>query len=191
MEKEYIENKIIEKGDFRKKSLEANEYENCKFIQCDFSKSDLSSIKFIDCTFEDCNFSAAALNLTVLNNADFRNCKMEGLRFDTCNDFALSFSFENCILNHSTFFKRRIKKTLFKNCQLNGTDFTGCDLTESVFANCDLDSSTFDRTILVKADFRTSFNYLIDPENNNIKKARFSVHGLKGLLNKYDIFIET
>jgi len=190
MEKEYIENKTIEKADFRNVRPGVNEYENCRFVQCDFSKSDLSSIKFIDCTLEDCNLSAAVLGFTVLNNVNFRNCKMEGLRFDSCNGFALSFSFENCILNHSTFFKTRIKKTIFKNCLLNGTDFTGCDLTESVFDNCDLDSSTFDRTTLVKADFRTSFNYLIDPENNNIKRARFSVLGLKGLLNKYDIYIE-
>ena len=69
-------------------------------------------------------------------------------------------------------------------------DFTGCDLTASVFTNCDLLRATFDNTILEKADLRTAFNYAIDPERNKIKKAKFSVSGLHGLLAKYDITIE-
>jgi hypothetical protein len=43
---------------------------------------------------------------------------------------------------------------------------------------------------LEKADFRTAFNYSINPETNRIKKAKFSKEGLNGLLDKYDIEIE-
>jgi hypothetical protein len=42
----------------------------------------------------------------------------------------------------------------------------------------------------VKADLSTSFNYQIDPERNKLKGARFSLHGIGGLLHKYDIKIE-
>ena len=115
---------------------------------------------------------------------------MLGLYFDSCNKFGLSFSFENCILNHSTFYRTKIKKTTFKNTQLRETDFTECDLTESLFDNCDLTSATFDHTIIEKADFRTSYNYTIDPEINRIKKAKFSISGISGLLEKYDIIID-
>ena len=48
----------------------------------------------------------------------------------------------------------------------------------------------FENSILEKADLRTSRNYLIDPELNKIKKAKFSIHGIAGLLAKYDIEIE-
>ena len=41
-----------------------------------------------------------------------------------------------------------------------------------------------------KTDFRSAFNYFIDPEINKIKKAMFSLAGVKGLLGKYDIKIE-
>ncbi len=68
-------------------------------------------------------------------------------------------------------------------------DFTACDLTDSSFHQCDLTRATFDRTILEKADFRTSYNYTLDPEANRIKKAKFSVAGVSGLLQKYDIVI--
>jgi hypothetical protein len=37
---------------------------------------------------------------------------------------------------------------------------------------------------------RTSFNYSIDLERNRIKKAQFSITGIAGLLDKYDIDID-
>jgi len=50
-------------------------------------------------------------------------------------------------------------------------------------------STVFENTILEKVDFSTSFNYSIDPEMNKIKKAKFSLPEVIGLLNKYDIEI--
>jgi hypothetical protein len=41
--------------------------------------------------------------------------------------------------------------------------------------------------MLKNADLSTSYNFTIDPENNVIKRAKFSVHGLPGLLAKFDI----
>jgi uncharacterized protein YjbI with pentapeptide repeats len=73
---------------------------------------------------------------------------------------------------------------------MHEVDFTECDLCNSVFDNCDLTGAAFDKTNIEKADFRTSFSYIIDPEKNRIKKAKFSLTGLPGLLNKYDIEIE-
>lgn len=70
------------------------------------------------------------------------------------------------------------------------TDFVECDLTDSVFDNCDLAHAMFDRTVLEKVDFRTAYNYSLDPETNRIKKAKFSVSGISGLLGKYGIEIE-
>jgi hypothetical protein len=52
-----------------------------------------------------------------------------------------------------------------------------------------LAGATFDNTNLEKTNFTTAFNYSIDPDNNRIKKAKFSVPGVLGLLNKYDIVI--
>jgi hypothetical protein len=39
-------------------------------------------------------------------------------------------------------------------------------------------------------DFRTAYNFKIDPEFNPMKKAKFSTQGIVGLLDKYDIKIE-
>jgi len=115
---------------------------------------------------------------------------MLGLLFEDCNKFGLSFSFDNCILNHCSFYKTKLKKIIFKHCQLQETDFTESDLTGAIFNECDLFNAKFDNTILEKADFKTAYNYSIDPEINKIKQAKFSVHGIAGLLHKYNIIIE-
>jgi fluoroquinolone resistance protein len=115
---------------------------------------------------------------------------MLGLLFENCNEFGLAISFDKCNLNHSSFFQTKIKRTAFKESQLQEVDFSQCDLAGSVFDNCDLLSAKFENSILEKVDFRTAFNYSIDPSLNKIKKARFSTLGVAGLLDKYDIEIE-
>lgn len=186
----YKNDKSFERKDFTGVSLGRGEYENCVFNSCNLAGSTLSGIRFIDCTFENCNLSLATLDATSFQHTRFIGCKMLGLKFGTCIHFGLSFSFDNCLLDHSSFFKTKIRKTVFRNSQLRETDFAECDLTDSVFDNCDLANTSFDRTILEKADFRTAYNYSIDPEANRIKKAKFSLGGLSGLLSKYNIIIE-
>jgi len=73
---------------------------------------------------------------------------------------------------------------------LHETDFTEADLTNAVFENCDLKGAVFENTMLEKADFRTAFNYAINPEINKIRKAKFSMPAVMRLLDKYDILID-
>lgn len=186
----YIVEKTFSKIDFKEKPLPKGEYENCRFLICDFSASELSDSKFIGCEFLECNLSLAKLAKTALRDVKFIGCKMLGLLFGDCSEFGLSFNFENCIVNHSSFYATKLKKTIFKNTQLQEVDFTDCDLTQAVFENCDLSRAIFNNTNIEKADFRTSHNYSINPEVNRIKKAKFSLSGISGLLDKYDITIE-
>jgi uncharacterized protein YjbI with pentapeptide repeats len=115
---------------------------------------------------------------------------MLGLHFEDCNEFALTFKFDSCTLDHSSFYKTRIIKTIFKDSRLTEVDFSECELTDSAFLNCDLRGAIFDSTNLEKVDFLTSYNYSLDPDKNKLKKTKFSSNGLSGLLTKYDIIIE-
>ena len=189
MEHEYIENQLFNKGDFSLKPLPKGEYDQCTFKSCNFLNADLSHIVFIDCIFSACDLSMARLLKTSFQNVSFHDCKMMGMRFDHCNDFALEVSFDQCILSHTSFYNTRMRKTLFKNSVLSEADFTECDATAALFEECDLTRATFDRTLLEMADFRTSFNFSIDPEINRLKKAKFSMTGLSGLLEKYGLEI--
>ena len=166
-----------------------NTFENCRFLNCDFSGANFSGKLFIDCRFEDCNLSLISTVSTGLQNIRFRHCKLSGANFTRCNDFLLEMHFENCILDNAIFFKKKNKKGIFKDCSLIETDFTEADLTDAKFDNCNLHRAFFERTILKNADISTSYNFIIDTDNNDIKKAKFSAQGLPGLLAKYDIRI--
>ncbi|MDR2847482.1 MAG: pentapeptide repeat-containing protein, partial [Bacteroidales bacterium] len=154
------------------------------------SNADFSGIRFVDCSFTGCNLSLVMLRMTVFQKIKFKDCKMLGLHFEQCNNFGLSFCFENCSLNMSSFYGLKIKNTVFSHTQLQETDFSESDLTDVLFDDCDLTKASFSNTSLVNADFRTAYNYSIDPEINKLKKAKFSLSGVTGLLSKYDIKIE-
>ncbi len=190
MQEAYIDNKTFDQIDFTEKPLVKGEYEACTFINCDFSNADLSGFKFLTCKFSGCNLSMAKLTKTTFGDVKFKDCKMLGLGFESCNPFGLVVHFDSCILSHSSFYETKLKKTIFKSSKLEEVDFTACDLSSTIFDNCDLMNTRFDNSTLEKADFRTSFNYSIDPEINRMKKARFSQAGISGLLYKYDLEIE-
>jgi len=114
MSENYIAEQTFDREDFSIRALPKAEYENCKFINCNFANSDLSGVKFLDCEFNACNLSMASLTKTALNDIHFSDCKMLGLRFENCNDFGLAFTFNNCKLDHSSFYKLKLKKTSFK-----------------------------------------------------------------------------
>ena len=189
MDQIILSDKVFENLDPAKDPLVVGEYEACTFINCDCGNANLSASRFLDCEFRRCNLSMAQLRGTSLRKVSFMGCKLLGLRFDTCNEFGLSVSFDSCTLDHSSFFRTKLKKTSFMASQLHDVDFSECDLTGATFEKCDLLRTAFHNTNLEKADFRTAFNYSIDPEMNRMKKAKFSLVGVAGLLEKYQVDI--
>jgi len=190
MNENFSDKECYDKTYSRESVLRAEEYENCRFNNCDFSGLDLSSVKFLECEFTGCNLTLPKTVKTVFSRVQFKECKLLGLRFDQCNEFGLIFRFENCLLDQSSFYKTKIKKTVFKKSQLHEVDFAECDLSGAVFDDCDLLNARFEYSIMEKADFRSAYNYSIDPERNKIRKARFSLSGAVRLLDKYDIEVE-
>jgi len=51
------------------------------------------------------------------------------------------------------------------------------------------DKAHFERSILKKVDFRTAYYFNIDPENNYLQGAKFSLENVSGLLTKYQVDI--
>jgi uncharacterized protein YjbI with pentapeptide repeats len=190
MNKSIIESQNFKGTAYASNGLDKADYENCTFLNCVFANADLTGISFIDCKFIDCNFSMAKVTGTAFRDVSFKNCKLLGLHFDTCNQFLMSFQFNECVMNLSSFYRLKIKSTKFNACDLQEADFTEADLTNVSFINCDLNNATFDNTILERADLRLARNFVIDPERNHIEKAKFSLDGVVGLLHKYNIEIE-
>jgi len=190
MDLKFIDEQVFEKKDYTAQDLEKGIYELCTFKNCDFSNSDLSKIQFIECEFYDCNLSSTNLFETGFQNVLFHGCKLMGLHFEKCSEFAFSIKVRHSQLNHSSFYQLKLPNTVFNSSKLEAVDFTECDLSHSIFTNCDLLDAIFDHTILEKADFKDAYNFIIDPENNRMKGAKFSLKTVKGLLSKYNISID-
>lgn len=190
MDFKYIDEQIFKNVNYAEKHLEIAEYEYCTFTNCNFSNVVLSEVKFSECEFLDCNFSNANLTNLSLQDVKFKNCKMLGLQFDGCNQFGFSANFDTCQLDHSIFYKMKLNRSSFINSQLNAVDFSEADLKKSKLVGCNLMEATFQNTILEMADLRNATNYSINPEENRIKGAKFSLPEVVGLLDKYDIKID-
>ena len=186
----YTEDQTFEKLDAKTAPPAKGTYDHCTFLNCDLAAANLSETIFIDCSFTGCNLSLAVVSASVFRDVRFTDCKMMGVLFNQADKFGLSFRMEDCVLDHCSFYQAKIKKTNFLRCQLRQVDFTGADLSGAMFDQCDLANAVFDGTLLGKADLRSAFNYSIDPAANKIKRARFSLAGVRGLLEKYDIEIE-
>lgn len=184
-----FENEKYDGIDYTTVGLDKGEYDCCIFNNCNFEGVDLSGIVFSECEFTNCNISNAKLKNTGLKDVKFINCKLLGLNFGSCNPFLLELFFDGCDVSFASFYKLKLKGTKYINCKLSEVDFVEVDLTQALFDNCDFFGAMFENTILEKANLSTSFNFIIDPELNKIKQAKFSQHTLSGLLTKYNIII--
>lgn len=175
---------------YGEQELNLKEFECCAFNNCNFSECVFLAVTFIDCTFNDCIFSGAKINYVAFRTVFFNSCKIEDVNFAMCDKLIFEIHFKECILDFSKFYTLKMKGTSFIDCSIIAVDFMSTDLTEVIFDNCDLYRSEFAKAIANKANFKTSYNYTIDPTKTKIKKAVFSLDGLKGLLYKHDIIVK-
>ena len=190
MDQPYTDDQQFHAENFSSNALPLGEYENCTFTGCIFASGSLSGRSFSECDFIDCDLSNTAVSGTSFRDVCFKNCKLLGVRFDECSTFLLSFKFQDCLLNFSSFFKLKLKGTKFSNCKLEQVDFSEADFSRAGFQKCEFSGAIFSNTNLESADLETSSNFSIDPEINRIKKAKFSRENISGLLDKYQIIIK-
>jgi len=186
---EYLLDSVYENLIYSKDDLNFKDFERCSFRGCDFSRCTFLAVTFIDCFFVDCNFNGAKINYVAFRTATFTRCEIKEVNFAMCDKLIFDISFEDCIIDFSKFYTLKIKGTKFTDCSLIAVDFMNTDLTGVAFIRCDLYRAEFSKAIANKTDFRTSFNYTIDPEKTKLKKVRFSLSEVKGLLYKHDILI--
>jgi len=183
------ENTSFQKEIYFEEKLEGY-FEDCEFKECDFTQAKIENSSYSNCKFIHCNFSNTLLIKTNLVDCHFIHCKMIGISFDLCENFYYSIQAKDSSFDYASFFNLKLKLSKFTHCTFRESDFTQTDFSSSVFDECDFTGAHFEKTNLEKVDLHTSRNYLIDPEINKIRNARFSIAHVSGLLYKHDIIIE-
>jgi uncharacterized protein YjbI with pentapeptide repeats len=190
MHSDYITDQEFRDEVFNDVNTKFKEFDNCTFYNIDFTDCTFQTVTFVDCNFFDCNFKDTKINYVSLRGVWFTKCNFTNVNFAMTDQVIFEFHFKDCLLDYAQFYALKMKKMQFINCSMIAVDFMASDLTEVLFDNCNLRRAVFIDTIANKADFSTSYDYAFDPEKNKIKKAVFSVEGLKGLLQKYDIVVK-
>lgn len=171
------------------KNASGKEFYQCRFENCDLTSVDFSQSRFEKCVFEGCNLSLARVQNCRFLGVQFNQCKLTGNAFDKCDSFLLDIAFEGCFLSNCNFSALNLKKTPFRRCEILESDFVGTQLTECDFTQSNLAGSVFNTCDLTKANFVDARAYSINPQNNKVKKARFSMPEVVGLLEHLDIVI--
>lgn len=180
------ENKIIKNIDFTKQQLD-DEYYKCVFQNCNFMEMLIPKVTFEQCEFISCNLSLCKMNHTMWNNVYFETCKMTGIAFDDSNHFAFAVDFADCALQYSSFRHLNMHKTCFRGSSLIEADFSHANLKQADFSGCDLKGTIFSKTNLEGADLSTAYDYSINPTDNLVYKAKFSLIGLPGLTSIFGV----
>ena len=166
------------------------EFEKCVFNDCNLSDFLFIGVAFIDCKFNNCILDKTKIGNSAFRTVIFENCEIKDVNFAMCDRFIFAITFKECTLDFSKFYALKIKSTTFYDCRLVAVDFMATDLTDVIFDNCDLYKCQFDKSIANKTNFKTSYNYTIDPNKTKLKKAIFSKSEVKGLLYKHDLIIK-
>ena len=197
-------NTIIDAGEyydqvFKNLRLEEGEtlsghFTNCTFLKCSFEAGVLHNCRFSNCTFQESNLNLAQITGSSFPSTRFEKSKLVGINWTQGNWSPSGFNhligFFDCVLSHSTFIGLDLKGIQIKNCIAHEVDFRNAILSEANFKGTDLARSIFGNTNLRKADLSQARNYEIDPENNLIKEAKFSLPEAISLLYNMDIILK-
>lgn len=188
----YVENQKFENKKITK--LDNIQFNECIFINCSFENCECKNTQFHECTFEKSKLVRIGFVHSQMRNCSFHSCECIGLSFgnvvphgsiDTVIHECKNTYFKYCMFQVMKLVKFQGVTNVFEQCS-----FHQCDLRQANFKDCQLLNSDFQHSNLSKADFRESYGYIIDPKDNQLKGAMFSIPEVLHLLDSFGIKID-
>lgn len=119
---------------------------------------------------------------------------MTGVNWTSLNwsNVALSapLFFYSCDVSFCVFNALQLPDLVMTGCKAHDVDFAECDLANADFFETDFSAARFNLTKLNGCNFKDAVNYSIDPLQNSIEGASFSVPDVLGLLSSFKIKID-
>jgi len=162
-------------------------FDRCKFVKCNFSKCDLSGSEFSDCIFDHCSISLSRFANCSFRTVKFKNTKLVGIDLTKCTINFFELGFTRCLIDTCNFSTLPMKNIPFEECLIRECTFNETNLSKATFDCCDLERTLFHHAKLEGTDFSTAKNYSINPIDNSIKGAKFSLPEAVSLLRAFDI----
>jgi len=188
----YIE-QTFKEIDLAQARLASNEFHDCMFIRCSFDETVFQGCRFVNCVFRRCDLSMIRVPDSSFAATRFEDSKVIGVNWARAHWPATrlgdSLHFSGCAISHSTFIGLNLRRIRIRDCVAVDVDFRECDLSQADFAGTDLAESLFLATNLTQADFSRARNYQIDPIQNTVNGAKFSLPEAMSLLYNMDIVL--
>jgi fluoroquinolone resistance protein len=173
--------------------LVSSEFYGCTFVRCSFAECTFRACRFVNCTFQQCDLSLIQVPESAFSGTRFEDSKIVGVDWTQADWTAVGLGdpigFSKCAISHSTFIGLSLKELQIKECIATDVDFREVDLTKSDLSGTDLSESLFSHTNLTEADLSSARNYHIPPEQNILRRAKFSLPEAMALLYSMDIVL--
>lgn len=180
--------------DLEKIELQNKTFENCYFDKINFSEAKIIACKFVDCEFEFCNLTAAQINQSSFSEVIFDECKLIGINWIQAKwpsiQLTSPIKFYRSNISHSSFYELDLTEIVIEECKAQQVDFREGDFSDGVFTLTDFEGSLFMHSKLHAADFIDAINYSINPLENDIRKAKFSMPDAINLLHSFEIELQ-
>ena len=171
----------------------SSEFLDCVFSDCSFAESVFQKCRFVNCAFQGCDLSLAKVPESIFSTTRFEDSKIIGVNWAQAywpiSGLGKPISFIKSAISHCTFIGLSLKGIQVKDCVAVDVDFREADLSQADFTGTDLSESMFSSTNLSEADLSRACNYLIDPGQNVLKGAKFSMPEAMSLLYNMDIIL--
>lgn len=173
--------------------LVSSEFYDCAFNRCSFVETVFRNCRFVNCLFQQCDLSLVQVPNSAFSQTRFEDSKLIGVNWTQADWPATRFrdpiAFFRCVISHSTFIGLSLKEIQIKDCVAADVDFREADLFRAGFTGTDLSGTLFSSTNLTEADLSCARNYDIDPGQNVLKQAKFSLPEAMSLLHSMDIVL--
>ena len=179
----------LEKAEFDHKI-----FENCTFNKSNFNEAKFTACKFVDCEFISCNLSSIQIKSSSFSETVFDESKLIGINWTQAKwpyiKLNSPINFYRCNISHSSFYELDLKEIIIEECKAHDVDFREGNFSNGSFMLTDLQGSLFMHTKLYASTFTSAINYHINPNENDIRKGKFSIPEVMNLLDCFQIQIE-
>ncbi len=179
---------LIENINLTQQQISSIEFDNCTFESCYFNKSTFAYCKFTECIFENCDLSLLNIKASVFNDVQLIDTKAIGINWTSASS-PFDINFKNSDISMSSFYNLDLRQAKIINCKANDVDFAKTNLEKVDFKESDLNGSMFGDTNLKNADLSHAINYMIDPNQNNLKNTKVSLPQATSFLSYFELKI--
>lgn len=182
---------VFNNVNLHKAQILSSEFYDCVFRECNFVESIFKKCRFVNSSFKSCDLSLIQVLESSFSVTRFEDSKVMGVNWAQADwpttGLGKPLTFLRSAISHSTFIGLSLKDLKVKDCVAIDVDFREADLSQADFTGTDLSKSLFKDTILTEADLSQARNYDIDPGQNQLQGAKFSLPEAMSLLYSMDI----